>query len=182
MNFRIAIIALNLCMACTRLHAQSADAVTVPSQFATAHTAFLASGSAPGVGGRETLIAQMVYSSLFKSLSSAGQYHLVRTPADAEFSMIISANAQVSTVLNGSSIDAAYLRLEVYDVKTHTLLWALDEPIQGAFREKTFQKNVDESVALLTNDLKQLASGDVPADAAPSTPQPTKTRFSSEKK
>ena len=182
MNYRIAIISLSLFMACIKLDAQSADAVPVPSQFATAQTAFLASASAPGVGGRETLIAQIIYSSLYKSLSSGGQYRLVSAPADSELSMIISAHAHVSSVVNGSSFDATYLRLEVYDVKTHTLLWALDEPIQGAFRQKTFQKNVDKSIASLNNDLKQLASGAVPGDAASSTPQPIKTSISSEKK
>ncbi|MGH9617016.1 MAG: hypothetical protein ACRD28_09775, partial [Acidobacteriaceae bacterium] len=144
------------------LSAQSANAVPVPAQFATAHTVFLASGAAPGAGGKEVLIAQMVYSSFYKSLSAAGRYRLVSTPDDAELSMVISTQTAMSDVMKGDSVDESYLRLEIFDVRTHSLLWTIDEPLNGAFREKTFQKNVDKSVAAIMSDLNSLASGAVP--------------------
>ena len=181
-----------LLLATLPLFAQT-PATPVPSQFATAHTAFLASGSAPGAGGRERLIAQMVYTSAYNSLSTAGRYHLVSMPADAELSMVISAESRIFDVSSGSSSDSIFLRLEIYDIKTHTLLWALDESVNGAFREKTFQKNVDQSVAALMDDLNALANGTIPgATTSPkpepsktnptsSKPEPTKTRLSDEK-
>jgi hypothetical protein len=182
MKHRITLISSVLLISSLPLSAQSPATIPAPSQLGTAHTAFLASGSAPGAGPREFLIAQMVYASTYKSLSSSGQYRLVGAPADAEMSMVISTNITISDVINGGSLNSAFIRLEIFDVKTHTLLWALDEPIQGAFREKTFQKNVDESIAALMNDLKTLASGVIPGDptAAPK-PEPTKTRLSNEK-
>ena len=151
----ILIVAL-LFQAAPPLSAQSANAVPVPSQFATARTVFLASGSAPGSGTHEVLIARMVYSSFYRSLSTAGRYHLVSAPADADLSMVISAD----------SLNEPSLQLDIYDIKTHTLLWTLDEPLLGAFREKTFQKNIDKTVAALMNDLKSLASGEVPGGPA----------------
>jgi len=169
-----------LMLAALPLCAQVPAAVPVPSQFATAHTAFLASGSAPGSGRNERFIAQVVYSSVYKSLSTAGHYHLVSAPADAELSMVVSTQSHVSDVMGGDSPFEALLRLEIYDVKTHTLLWALDEQINSMFREKTFQKNVDQSVAALMVDLNALASGSVPGDTTPTKAEPSKTRLSNE--
>jgi hypothetical protein len=179
---RITAISLGMLISSMSLLAQSPGTVPVPSQLATAHTAFLASGSAPGAGRYEPLIAQMVYTSFYKSLSAAGQYHLVGGPADAELSMVISSQSHVSAVTNGSSFDANFIRLEIYDIKTHTLLWAIDEPLEGAYREKTFQKNVDKSIAALISDLKTLAGGALPGDSDTPKPEPTKTRFSDEGK
>jgi hypothetical protein len=181
MKHRITAISLFLLISSISVSAQSPSPIPAPSQFATAHTAFLASGSAPAAGARQALVAEMVYSSLYRSLSASGQYHLLAAPADAELSMIISTEMFVSDATNGSSIPYPYLRLEIYDTKTHALLWALDEPLQGAFREKTFEKNVDEAVASLAADLKTLAAGSIPGDPSTAT-VPTKTRFSDEGK
>jgi len=159
-----------LLLAALPLSAQTPAAIPVPAQFTTAHTVFLASGSAPGSGRDEPVIAQMAYSSVYKSLSTSGRYQLVSTPADAELSMVVSTQSRISDVSRGTSTDTFFLRFEIYDVKTHTLLWALGEPINGTFRVKTFQKNVDLSVVLLMVDLKSLASGKIPDDATSTKP------------
>ena len=160
----------------------------VPSQLATAHTVFLASAGAPGSGGNEKQIAEMVYTTFYNALSAAHRYQLVDAPAAADLSMTISAQSHISDVSNGSSSDSAYLHLAIYDVKTHTLIWAIDEDIQGAFREKTFQHNVDTTVTVLIDDLNTLANGKLPGDTGTGksqpakTSQPTKTRFSNDGK
>jgi hypothetical protein len=87
--------------------------------------------------------------------------------------MIVSTQSHVSSVSGGDSFNAFFLRLEIYDVKTHTLLWALDESVNGAFREKTFQKNVDQSVAALMVDLNALANGTIPGTATSPKVEPT---------
>lgn len=159
----------------------------VPSQLATAHTVFLASAGAPGSGGDEKPIAEMVYTTFYNALSAAHRYQLVDAPATADLSMTIGARSGID-VTNGNSSDRAYLHLEIYDIKTHTLVWAIDEGLQGAYREKTFQHNVDTSVAALIDDLNNLANGKLPGDAATSKSQPTKrsqptkTRFSNDGK
>lgn len=152
-----------LLIAALPLTAQAPVAVRVPSQLATAKTVFLASGSAPTSGSNQSVIAQMVYSSVYTSLSAAGRYHLVSTPAEAELSMIISIQSYNSSVAFDSSTEYSFLRLEIYDVKTHTLLWALNEPIDIDFpNKKGLQKKVGQSVAALMVDLNGLASGAIP--------------------
>jgi len=183
MKHRITLIALIMLISSMNLSAQTLAPIPAPSQFATARTAFLASGSAPAAGPRQALVTQMVYSSFYRSFSAMGKYRLVTAPADAELSMVLSTDSFVSDTTNGNSFASPYLRLEIYDTKTHTLLWTLDEPIEGAFREKTFQRNIDDSVAALIGDLKTLASGNIPADPVTNPrPEPTKKRFSNEGK
>jgi hypothetical protein len=153
----------------TALCAQTPAAVPVPSQLATAHTAFLASAAAPGLGRYENVIINLVYTDAYQALVKANHYQLLAAPAGAELSMTISVHNQIITVMRGDSMDGFFLRLEIYDTKTHSLLWAIDEPIQGAFREKTFAKNLDTSIALLMTDLNLLTTGKLPGDveAAP---------------
>jgi hypothetical protein len=121
----------------------------------------------------------MMYSSFSQSLSAMGKFRVVAAPADAQLSMVLSAQTFVSDAMNGTSSAAPYLRLEIFDTRTHTLLWTLDEPIKGAFREKALQKNVDDSVAALISDLKTLANGTIPGDP---TATSTKAASDAEKK
>jgi hypothetical protein len=174
MNRKQALTA-SLLLVATALCAQTPPAVPVPSQISTAHTAFLASGGAPGAGRNENLMTGLTYTGVYQALAKSGHYQLTAAPAEAEISMTIAIRDQVTSVSQGTSYDAFFLRLEISDTKTHTLLWAIDEPIQGAFREKTFQKNLDASITLLITDLNLLAAGNIPGDPAPAS---TKTRFS----
>lgn len=176
-------IVVSLFCATTALSGQT----LVPSQFTTGHTVFLASAGAPGLGGHEKQIAAIVYTAFYKALSTTGHYHLVENPSDADLAMNISTQSRISDVTNGSSVDSAYLRLEIYDVKTHILVWTINEDVQGAFREKTFQHNVDATIAALMDDLNALANGNLPGDTGPAKsqpakPQPTKARLSDEGK
>jgi len=127
-----------------------------------------------------------VYASVYAALAKS-HYQLVSTPSDAELSLVISTDEQVSDATHGNSVGFSFLRLEIYDTKTHTLLWTVEEPIEGAYREQTFRKNVDKSAATILNDLNLLATGKIPGetDANQSTttqPTTTKTRFSDEGK
>jgi hypothetical protein len=174
MNNKLTLIAV-LLLSATSLLAQTGPPVPVPSQIASAHTAFLASGGAPGAGRNENLMTGLTYTGVYQALAKAGHYQLTATPADAELSMTIAIHDHLGSVSQGTSFDDFFLRLEISDTKTHALLWAIDEPIQGAFREKTFQKNLDASITLLITDLNLLAAGNIPGDPAPAS---TKTRFS----
>jgi len=150
---------LALCAAAFPAFAQSPE-VTVPSQFATAHTIFLASGGAAPLGNNKEGAA-MLYSSAYKALSS-GRYRLTTTPAEADLSAVISIDAGFSDVTNGSSFEHPFVRLAVFDTKTQALLWNIDEAIGGAFRKATFQKNIDETMAKVIADLSSLAAGKLP--------------------
>jgi hypothetical protein len=160
MTFVPSNLALAIALALTPMaHAQTA-AAPVPSQFATAQTVFLASAGAPVGGTKEKLMVNMVYSGMYDALTSLKQYRLVTAPADADLSMEVSVVVAVGAV-NGT-FNNVVLRLVVRDTKTHALLWTLDEPLDGAFREKTFQRNVDSAATKITADLKSLAEGKEP--------------------
>ena len=145
-----------LLLAALRLSAQTPTAIPVPSQFATAHTIFLASASAPGYSD-EKATAAAIYTSVYQSLAVSGRYRLVTAPADADLSMVLTIRKSV-------------LSLEIYNVKTHTLLWVLDEPLRVATLEKTFVKNAQASALLFVDDLNTLASGKLPGDVPPPKP------------
>ena len=55
------------------------------------------------------------------------------------------------------------LNLSILDAKTHFRLWTLVEPVGGAFRRVTWDKNFADGMSRLMNDLKKLAER---ADAA----------------
>lgn len=156
------IAGLMLCTA-TGLCAQTTPPMTasVPSQFATARTAFLSNAGAPTFGVREKEASTMAYESVYKALGADGHYKLTGAPAEAELSFEISIG-EVDSVLGGSSISSGYLRLAAYDVKTHCLLWNIDEPVKGAFRAASFLKNIDEATTKLTVDLHSLIAGKQP--------------------
>jgi hypothetical protein len=164
---QLAVLALFPCAS----QAQQPTVPPVPSQFATAHNIFLASGSAPGYSD-EKMIATSIYNSTYQALASLPRYHLVSTPADSELSMVIT--------LRPSPGGEGFLNLKIFDTKTHTLIWVLDEPIKIATLEKTFVKNAQASAQLFLEDLNTLASGRLPGDVSP--PSPTKARFSQEGK
>lgn len=160
----IGVIGLSIVLA-SALSAQTPPTVPVPSQFATAKTAFLASGGAPAGSSHEKQIVSMLYSSVYQALASAHLYQMTATPSQADLSMIVSLGAFTTDVTNGSSFEYNFLRLSVYDTRTHALLWNVDEPLAGAFREKTFQKNIDTTSSKVMADLKTLSSGAIPTDS-----------------
>ncbi|WP_188758607.1 hypothetical protein [Edaphobacter acidisoli] len=139
---------------------QSAGQVPVPSQFATAHNIFLAAGGAPALGNRAKLATNMSYDSMYHALETLTQYHLVANPASSDLAMETSIHVAVGNA--GNQFNSVSLRLVVRDTKTQTLLWILDEPLDGAFREKTFQKNLDDAASHLAQDLKVLSEGREP--------------------
>ena len=151
-------------------HAQTT--APVPTQFATAHTVFLASAGTTATSDVEDYVAAM-YPSTYRMLGTLN-YQLVATPAAADLGMEIS----VVTVppLGVGAPSAAFLQLVVRDIKTHALLWTLQVPINNDFRAKSFQKGLDAAEARLAADLNALKSGTLPT----SSPT-TKSRVSQEK-
>ena len=167
--------ALILAGICTSAFAQTTVTIPVPSQFASAHTIFLASGSAPGYPN-EKAIAAAVYTSVYQALAASGRYRLVPTPDGADLSMVVTLYGEMGHE------EPTFLSLQIYDVKTHVLLWVLDEPIEAATLLKTLVKNAQASANLFAKDLNTLASGKLPGDVPPPKPETTKARLSQEGK
>ena len=143
---------------------QSVQQVPVPSLFATAHNIFLAAGGAPALGNSAELGTSICYDSTYRALKSLAQYHLVANPANSDLTMETSIYVAVGNA--GSQFNSVSLRLVVRDTKTHTLLWVLDEPLDGAsldhkFSKKTVQ-NLDNAASHLAQALNSLSEGKEP--------------------
>jgi hypothetical protein len=158
-------VALVLMISISELKAQTANAVLVPSQLATAKTAFV------GYGGASTSlpapVVQSSYPDVQRALVASNRYTLTAKPADAELSLRVSLE------------DNWALRLAVFDTKTGMLLWTIDEPIVGAARKETQIKNVNDAAIKVVSDLTELSNGQPSTSTA--LPSPTKTRFSQDK-
>src|SRR5438552_1413521 len=95
------------------------------------------------------------YNWFYLAIKNWGRYELVGSPADAVLAFEISFAAPlVGTEKLLTS--AAHLRLEIFDAKTHFLLWTIVEPVDGAYRKATCEKNFNTGVANLVGDLKNI--------------------------
>jgi hypothetical protein len=147
--------------------------IPLPAQLSAAHTVFLASAGAPALAAKENLGTATMYSSMFHALSTDQRLQLVPSPAAAELSMEVSILV-TSTGMPGT-FGVPSLRLAIYDTKTHSLIWTIDEPLEGAFREKTFEHNLDEAANKIAADLESLAGGVIPGQPG-SAPKPDATK------
>ena len=57
----------------------------------------------------------------------------------------------------GSADALPFFKLTIYDRKTHFVLWTITEPIEIAHLQKTHDKNFDEALAHVADDLQALS-------------------------
>jgi hypothetical protein len=85
---------------------------------------------------------------------------LVDRPADAD--LVLEISLADRTVFTNAMVQAsdrlAYFILVLRDPKSQTVLWWLAERLQGANRPATGEKNYNQAMANLLNDLKKLTS------------------------
>lgn len=95
------------------------------------------------------------YNQLYISMKSWGRYNLVAAPSDADLIFEIQFTAPLLNCGNLPTY-APQLGLRIVDAKTHFTLWTLVEPVEGAFRKSTWDKNFDQAMNNLMEDLKKL--------------------------
>jgi len=97
------------------------------------------------------------YNQFYASLKSWGYYELVPAPADADliFEINLADRPTLGNAMVQSSVRLAYLDLTVHDPKTQTVLWWFAERVQGANRPATGEKNYNEAMTNLVNDVKK---------------------------
>jgi hypothetical protein len=99
------------------------------------------------------------YNQFYASIKKWGYYDLVSAPADADliFEISLTDRPTLGDVVHlQSSISLAYLDLTVRDPKTQVVLWWFAERLQGATRPATGEKNYNQAMANLVNDVKKL--------------------------
>ena len=97
------------------------------------------------------------YNQFYASLKSWGYYELVPDPADADliFEINLADRPTLGNAMVQSSVRLAYLDLTVRDPKTQAVLWWFAERVQGANRPATGEKNYNEAMTNLVNDVKK---------------------------
>jgi len=100
------------------------------------------------------------YNQFYAALQAWSRYELVSDPRDAELVLELQLTAPYGpsdpNKQKGAADPLPMFRLVILDRKTHYVLWALTESIDGAFAQKTHDHNFDAALAFLTLDLKNL--------------------------
>jgi len=144
-----------------------APSAPIPSQIIGAKNVFIA--NAPGtnlpssVGGPDR-----AYNEFYAAMKTWGRFKLMPVPADSDVILEISFTAPLGDVNNGSSVTHPQLNLVILDPKTHVSLWWLEQDVEGAFRAKTFNKNLGQAVDTLVKNLQALVA------RSAATPESTK--------
>jgi len=146
-----ALLALLPCSALIA-NAQAPTSITRPTQLQTAKTVFVSNA-----GYVDNHYSEVIYNEFRDGLTKWNHYQLEGAPGQAELSLELSLNVLAGDVTNGSSFNTTFVRLDIRDVKTGILLWTVVEPMKGAFRKKTGEKNLQDAVDRIVTDVKSLA-------------------------
>jgi hypothetical protein len=153
----------------------------VPSAILAAKTVFISNAGAdsglfpsPFSGDPDR-----AYQQFFSTVQSWNRYQLISNPAQADFVFELRLTApngpQSPNKATGASDPLPMFRLIIYDRSTHYILWALTESIAPATLQKNHDRNFDEALQQLSEDLMRIAR--IPIPPAPVAPKPGKTRF-----
>ena len=101
------------------------------------------------------------YFGFMKGLQGTAVYELVDDPAKADLVMEIQLSAPAGPVHTSKQLGSAdalpFFRLTIYDRKTHYVLWTITEPIEFAILQKTHDRNFDEALGHVVDDLQALS-------------------------
>lgn len=133
----------------------------IPPAILNAKTVFLANGGADGGLFPEPFSGDpnRAYFGLYTQLSSA-TFQLVPDPSQADLVMeihLVAPNGPKDTAKQlGSADPLPFFRLVIYDRQTHFTLWTITEPIEWAVLQKTHDKNFDDALSRVVDDLQSL--------------------------
>ena len=156
------------------LTAEMPDRAPVPSELQAAKKIFIAYGGGPSDQSGYTGADTRTYDQFFAALKTWGHYDLVSSPADAELVFEISfasplapftTSSFYSGPIRSNSAYDPHFKLAIIDVKTHVTIWTMIEHIQLALLQKNSDKNFDNAMTALVNDVAKLA-GTAPAIVA----------------
>jgi hypothetical protein len=138
----------------------------VPPQITSGKKVFLS--NAPGeIDSSFSGGAYRAYDQFYAAMKSWGRFELVGAPGDADLVFEISFRTPTGDVSvsngGGGSFKYPQLRLVVLDPKTHVPLWWFNEQIGGALRQGSRDKNFDDAMAVLVNDVRNVAGKPAPA-------------------
>lgn len=132
----------------------------VPIEITNAKRIFISNGGVDAVilaAYNRAEQPDQAYNQFYAAMKTWGRYELVAAPADADLVFEIRFVAPMSDCGKETAYEPQ-LQLTIADVKTHFTLWMLTEPVKGALRRATWDKNVAQGVFGLLQDIKKLAA------------------------
>ena len=97
--------------------------------------------------------ADRVYNQFFGAVQTLGRYELVSAPTDTDLIF------EIGFTSNGGQLpEIGHLRLSIRDPKTNVLLWTFVEYAQTAVRKGNRDKNLDQAMRVIVNELMNLVS------------------------
>jgi hypothetical protein len=130
----------------------------IPTQILTGRRVFISYGESDA----KTDTSDLTYDEFYALIKSWGKYELAPAPADADLVFEIRF-----VTFTGCNPEAFQLHLLILDPKTHVVLWAFAQDLEGAVLEGTARKNFDKAMTHLVDDVKDLTT-------PPSAPAPNK--------
>lgn len=142
------------------LFAQTSSPTPIPAPITNAKTIFIANQGADANSQPAFKRAGQInepYNSVYKAIAAWGHYEIVSTPDGADLIFEIRFTAAMTDC--GKVISyAPQLELTILDGKTHVPVWVLTQPVKGAFRKATWEKNYNDGITGLVNQLKTLVA------------------------
>ena len=85
-----------------------------------------------------------------------GRHELVSAPADADLVFAIRFTFRIASCEKITKYQPE-LALTIFDTKSHFALWTITEPVEGAMRKSTWDRNFEQGVTALMDELKVIA-------------------------
>ena len=79
------------------------------------------------------------------------------SPSDADLVFEIRFAAPITDTDKTTSFAPQY-GVTIVDAKTHFTLWTLGEPVEGAFRKATFERNLNTAMNGLMENVRKLVA------------------------
>ena len=153
-----AAVAILFCASLAAAQGKDAAQAPVPPQILSSKTVFISNG-----GGDCNPMGQngfgagpdRAYNQFYAAMAKWGRYDLAASPAAADLVLEIHFTCPLYFDEKVTQIDAQ-LRLLIRDAKTNTILWGFTEHLGSAFRQSNRDKNFDQALGNLVDDLRKL--------------------------
>jgi hypothetical protein len=138
----------------------------IPTQIASAKKVFIANaGENQPVPFDDAALfsggSERAYNEFYAGVRALGRYDLVGAPADAdllfEIELTSPRNPNEPELFGNVPYDAQF-RLVIRDPKTNALLWAVNEHVQWAILQGNRDKNFEQAMDRVVNDVQGLAA------------------------
>jgi hypothetical protein len=136
---------------------QTTTAAPIPQQITSAQKIFISNGGGSNYFDQFSGGPDRGYSSLYNALQQWNRYQFVGSPSEADLIFQIRSIAPAVDVpgIHGSSsvVYNPLLILRILDPKTNSLLWTTTANVRAGGRQKTRDKQFDQSVAVVVDKL-----------------------------